>query len=848
VGGWVGACVGCGLLWSAGVCAQFAKNKTTGQFRVVGKAWDMTLGGSNFDSVLIEKMADAFNALGHLGKGGDIRTLPKAMTKIRKNAQKVRSIPPPHPASRLGTVVGGGGVRHLLCRLCVQAPTRPPVVVGGVTLAPAHCLTSPGVPACTAAGWQQVKEVLSANDMFPVSIESLAVDKDFRMPLNRALLEEWCAPLLARVTKPIDAALADAGLTKVRYRRVARAASPPASLLHPPPPPLMLVLEPSVICSAFPCSACLSRLRQPSRARCVCTCGAHPPSLPQADIHAVEIIGGGVRVPRVQALLADYFGSLPIGTHLNGDEASVMGAAFMAANRSSAFRVKPVGALDTTPFSVSVNLTSLHPEDDVEADTTATADADDAAAAAAGASGGEEGEGEEAAAAAAPSAGGGKAWARRTHMFPKFSVVGTTKKVSFRRAKDLAAVMYYDATTAARLPEGTRCVFAASGPAGFPRRVRPPPPHYCPSLPLCHSPPLASLIVAKYNVTGISDIEKSPKGALGTPKVTLTFGIDGSGVYRLKSAEAVLEEMVEVVKPTPKPKKSRPPLFKKSNTTSPVNGSDDANATATATESASESPKPTPVQTAEEAEASAAAAAEAAADANTTAADNTTAAATDGEDTGAEATPTPEPVKVMKKVVHRIPLKVTADFSELAVKPLTERQRSKSLRTYVACVRVCACVRACVAGPCRRNCVDPRVRRHPVVVCGCCAAFLSGCASWTRLTKRERCASTPRTAWRPSSTPPATKSPWTLRMWRQVSAQTWSPGHRVVRGRAVRGLLCVRRSRPVRRGCTEPTPWSSSCCPLTANLAAPRVRAHTHTHTHMSWRCRRCPTRKHVSS
>ncbi len=73
--------------------AQAGKNKTVGQFRVAGKAWDLGLGGSHFDSVLIEKLADAFNALGHLGKGGDVRTLPKAMTKLKKNAQKVRLYP-----------------------------------------------------------------------------------------------------------------------------------------------------------------------------------------------------------------------------------------------------------------------------------------------------------------------------------------------------------------------------------------------------------------------------------------------------------------------------------------------------------------------------------------------------------------------------------------------------------------------------------------------------------------------------------------------------------------------------------------------------------------------------------
>lgn len=73
-------------------------------------------------------------------------------------------------------------------------------------------------------------------------------------------------------------------------------------------------------------------------------------------------------------------------------------------------------------------------------------------------SAGAEAEGEEAEGPAATATHAGKAWAKRSHMFPKYSVIGTTKKVSFRRAKDLAAVLYYDATNDNRLPEGTRCV------------------------------------------------------------------------------------------------------------------------------------------------------------------------------------------------------------------------------------------------------------------------------------------------------------------------------------------------------------------------------------------------------
>jgi hypothetical protein len=216
--------------------------------------------------------------------------------------------------------------------------------------------------------------------------------------------------------------------------------------------------------------------------------------------------------------------------------------------------------------------------------------------------------------------------------------------------------------------------------------------------------------VSRYNITGIADIVNGPRRHLGTPKVTLHFGSDSSGVYGLKSAEATLEEMVrvpaipvpgvkvrvcsscapvfppppspspgvqvEVVKPTPKPKKSRTPLFSaKKNTTSTVNDTDSANATATATES----PEPTPVEPVGDEDAKPTA--DPAADAG----EDKVAADAAGAEAGADvsATPTPEPVKVMKKVVHRIPLKVSADYSDLSVRPLTDRQRGKSLRTYV---------------------------------------------------------------------------------------------------------------------------------------------------------------------
>ena len=195
-------------------------------------------------------------------------------------------------------------------------------------------------------------------------IESLAADKDFKMPLNRTVFEQWTAHLLARVTKPIDDALADAKLTLVRSWTLDRGVAGAFCTRTRSSLSVFLLSERGCLfVFAFyavdpVACGCRDGVRWPTF-RGLSTCCPAPV---QADIHFVEIIGGGIRVPRIQSILTDYFAPLPLGTHLNGDEAPVMGAAFIAANRSSAFRVKPVGALDTTPFAVTVNLTSLHPE------------------------------------------------------------------------------------------------------------------------------------------------------------------------------------------------------------------------------------------------------------------------------------------------------------------------------------------------------------------------------------------------------------------------------------------------------------------------------------------------------
>mmetsp|Transcript_116878 Transcript_116878/g.337737 ORF Transcript_116878/g.337737 Transcript_116878/m.337737 type:complete len:906 (-) Transcript_116878:181-2898(-) len=88
------------------------------------------------------------------------------------------------------------------------------------------------------------------------------------------------------------------------------------------------------------------------------------------DIDEIEMIGGGMRVPKVQADLSAALGGKELGMHINSDESMALGAAFYGANISTAFRVRTVGLTDINPFPVKVTLKDLEetkPKDGEEA-------------------------------------------------------------------------------------------------------------------------------------------------------------------------------------------------------------------------------------------------------------------------------------------------------------------------------------------------------------------------------------------------------------------------------------------------------------------------------------------------
>ncbi|KAI9143715.1 Hsp70 protein-domain-containing protein [Paraphysoderma sedebokerense] len=73
------------------------------------------------------------------------------------------------------------------------------------------------------------------------------------------------------------------------------------------------------------------------------------------DIDSLVLVGGGVRIPKVQEVLKKLVGEEKIAKNVNGDEAAVLGAGFRAAGISRQFRVRDIRVKDITPFTVSVS-------------------------------------------------------------------------------------------------------------------------------------------------------------------------------------------------------------------------------------------------------------------------------------------------------------------------------------------------------------------------------------------------------------------------------------------------------------------------------------------------------------
>lgn len=78
------------------------------------------------------------------------------------------------------------------------------------------------------------------------------------------------------------------------------------------------------------------------------------------DLDGVEVIGGSSRIPKLQSMVAEIIGNQSkVGTHINADEAMVLGAAFYGANSSKKFKVKGVNLYDGFNFEIRAVIKNL---------------------------------------------------------------------------------------------------------------------------------------------------------------------------------------------------------------------------------------------------------------------------------------------------------------------------------------------------------------------------------------------------------------------------------------------------------------------------------------------------------
>ncbi len=214
------------------------------------------------------------------------------------------------------------------------------------------------------------------------------------------------------------------------------------------------------------------------------------------ELNAVELIGGAMRVPKVQEAISHVLGDgkLELGMHLNSDESMALGAAFHGANVSTSFKVRHVGMADVNAFPIAVDMTDLEVGKEEKKGGSGLFGI---------------GKKKSEDAKKTKGSGGDDTWAKHATIFKLGSKLGVKKTIAFSYDKDVHVEVNYEESDT--LPVGT------------------------------------GLSIEQYDVSGIAEFAKEMAAKeLGNPKVSLQFELDTSGLTRLVKAEAVVEETVMV--------------------------------------------------------------------------------------------------------------------------------------------------------------------------------------------------------------------------------------------------------------------------------------------------------------
>jgi len=209
------------------------------------------------------------------------------------------------------------------------------------------------------------------------------------------------------------------------------------------------------------------------------TAGLTPPQLT-----AVELIGGGTRVPGVQAALVKALGGRALDKHLDADETVALGAGLVAANLSTTFRMRKYGASDAALFGMTLQR---------EGGGSAGAGVHD-----------DGGDGEEGSSPLNGGAAGGKV------LLPRGKRLPAKRLVSYGNiTADFRLTARYDALTSEQLPPAA---VADGGDSGH---------------------------IAMWAVSGVTTAPGKTHNSTG--KVTVTFTVGRDGILVLDKAELGVE-------------------------------------------------------------------------------------------------------------------------------------------------------------------------------------------------------------------------------------------------------------------------------------------------------------------
>ncbi|KAL7570461.1 hypothetical protein ACA910_004247 [Epithemia clementina (nom. ined.)] len=216
------------------------------------------------------------------------------------------------------------------------------------------------------------------------------------------------------------------------------------------------------------------------------------------NLTGVELLGGGMRVPSVQTKLASVLAPVELGLHMNADESMALGAAFVGANISTAFRVRQVGMTDIAPFAQQITLNNLG-EPIVQVTETKKGEEEVL-------SNGWERKFQPYQEADETS----EVWSKTATLFKSNSKVGVKKTIAFTHDEDVHCSLDYIESD-------------------------------------LHVPN-TEMALERYEISGVKDFckELKEKGLEGKPKVSLQFELSASGITSLVKAEASMEETYTV--------------------------------------------------------------------------------------------------------------------------------------------------------------------------------------------------------------------------------------------------------------------------------------------------------------